>query len=244
VREKVLRRLVETLPRTRRPRGFIGQLKRFVASVDPVRARQYVRYLCFFTEEQKEGLYTPDFAAATAAEDPVAFIEELYRRADGPDHLDRTLAVDTASYLPDDICVKVDIASMSNSLEARSPFLDHHLMEFAAACPSSLKLRGWKGKYLLKKAAAPLLPPSITRRKKMGFGMPVAEWFRGELREMASDVLLGERAAQRGYFSREGVEVMLGEHLDLTRDHGYRLWSLLFLELWFREFIDGGTISS
>ena len=105
LREKVLRRLVESLPRTRRPRGFIGQLKRFVASVDPVRERQYVRYLCFFTEEQKEELYTPAFAAATAAEDPVSLVEELYRQADGTDHLDRTLAVDTGSYLPDDICV-------------------------------------------------------------------------------------------------------------------------------------------
>jgi asparagine synthase (glutamine-hydrolysing) len=238
LREKVLRRLVESLPRTRRPRGFIGQLKRFVASVDPVRERQYVRYLCFFTEEQKEELYTPDFAAATAAEDPVSLIEDLYRRADGTDHLDRTLAVDTGSYLPDDICVKVDIASMSNSLEARSPFLDHHLMEFAASCPSDLKLRGWKGKYLLKKAAAPLLPPAITRRRKMGFGMPVAEWFRRELKEMAGDVLLSDRALQRGYFVREGIESMLREHHDLSRDHGYRLWALLFLELWFREFID------
>jgi asparagine synthase (glutamine-hydrolysing) len=240
VRERILRRLVESLPRTKRPRGFVGQLKRFVASVDPVRERQYVRYLCFFTEEQKGDLYTPDFLAATSDDDPVGFIEELFRRSDGPDHLDRTLSVDTSSYLPDDICVKVDIASMANSLEARSPFLDHHLMEFAAACPGNMKLRGWQGKYLLKKAVAPLLPPEITRRRKMGFGMPVAEWFRGELKEMAHDLLLSERARQRGYFRREGIARLLQEHLDLSRDHGYRLWALLFLEMWFREFIDTG----
>jgi len=240
VREGILRRLVESLPRTKRPRGFVGQLKRFVASVDPVRERQYVRYLCSFTEEQKGDLYAPDFLAATSDDDPVGFIEELYRLSDGPDHLDRTLSVDTSSYLPDNICVKVDIASMANSLEARSPFLDHHLMEFAAACPGSLKLRGRQGKYLLKKAVAPLLPSEITRRRKMGFGMPVAEWFRGELKEMAHDLLLSERAQQRGYFRREGVARLLREHLDLSRDHSYRLWALLFLEVWFREFIDTG----
>jgi asparagine synthase (glutamine-hydrolysing) len=128
---------------------------------------------------------------------------------------------------------------MANSLETRSPFLDHHLMEFAASCPSSLKLRGWQGKYLLKEAVKDLLPPEIVRRRKMGFGMPVAEWFRGgDLREIARDVLLDRRALARGYFSREGVTRLIEEHLDLQRDHGYRLWSLLFLELWFRRFVD------
>ncbi len=239
LREGVIRTMVERLPRTRRPRGFIGQLKRFVSSVDPVRERQYVRYLCFFSEEQKKDLYTPEFSAAMSGEDSVGLVEELYRLADGRDFLDRTLFVDTHSYLPDDILVKVDIAGMSNSLETRSPFLDHHLMEFAAACPVRLKLRGWKGKYLLKEAVKDLLPPAIVRRRKMGFGMPVAEWFRGDLREIARDVLLDRRALARGYFSRDGVTRLFEEHLDLRRDHGYRLWSLLFLERWFRRFVDG-----
>jgi asparagine synthase (glutamine-hydrolysing) len=239
LREGVIRRVVERLPRTRRPRGFLGQLKRFVSSVDPVRERQYVRYLCFFSEEQKQDLYTPEFSAAMAGEDSVGLIEEIYRLADGRDFLDRTLYVDTRSYLPDDILVKVDIAGMANSLETRSPFLDHHLMEFTAACPSRLKLRGRQGKYLLKEAVKDLLPPEIVRRRKMGFGMPVAEWFRGgELREIAGDVLLDSRTLARGYFSREGVTRLLEEHLGLQRDHGYRLWSLLFLELWFRRFVD------
>jgi len=239
LREGVIRNVVEKLPRTRRPRGFLGQLKRFVSSVDPVRERQYVRYLCFFSEEQKKDLYTPEFSAAMAGEDSVGLVEEIYRLADGRDFLDRTLFVDTRSYLPDDILVKVDIAGMANSLETRSPFLDHHLMEFAAACPSSLKLRGRQGKYLLKEAVKDLLPPDIVRRRKMGFGMPVAEWFRGgDLREIAGDVLLDRRALARGYFSREGVTRLLEEHLDLQQDHGYRLWSLLFLELWFRRFVD------
>ncbi len=244
MRERLIRRAVEALPPTRRPRGFIGQLQRFVSSVDPVRERQYVRYLCFFTEEQKAGLYTEDFAARMSGEDSVGLVEELYRRADGRDFIDRTLFVDTHSYLPDDILVKVDIASMAHSLEVRSPFLDHRLLEFAARCPAGLKLRGWKGKHLVKKALEPHLPPGITGRRKMGFGMPVAEWFRGDLREMAVDLLLDGRCEQRGYFRTASVERLLEEHVSLRRDHGYRLWALLFLELWFREFVDGRAAAS
>jgi asparagine synthase (glutamine-hydrolysing) len=147
--------------------------------------------------------------------------------------------VDVHSYLPDDICAKVDIASMGNSLETRAPLLDHELLEFAAACPPELKLRGLTGKYLLKKALEPHLPREVLRRRKMGFGMPVAEWFRAELGTMAADLLLSQRAARRGLFRREAVERLFAEHRRLDADHGYRLWALLFLELWFREFVDG-----
>jgi asparagine synthase (glutamine-hydrolysing) len=238
LREGVLRRAIEALPGPRRPRGLVGRLKRFVATADPERERQYVRYFCAFTNDDKAGLYTPAFAARTAAEDSVALIEELYRSADGESFLDRTLSVDMHAYLPDDILAKVDIAGMGNALETRSPFLDHRLLEFAAACPPGLKLRGATGKYLLKKAMEPYLPRAVLRRRKMGFGMPVAEWFRGELGAMARDTLLSERAAARGLFRREALEGLFAEHASRRLDHGVRLWVLLFLELWFREFVD------
>lgn len=238
LREKILPRIVESLPGRCRPRGFLSQLKRFVTTVDPLRERQYVSYLCYFNGRQKNDLYTPEFREAVSGVDSAALVEELYGRADGEDFLDRTLFVDTHSYLPDDILVKVDIASMANSLEVRSPFLDHHLMEFAARCPVEMKLRGLTGKRLMKAALRPLLPPGITRRRKMGFGMPVAEWFRGDLREAAYGTLLDGRSLQRGYFTERGIRRLLEEHERAERDHGYRLWALLFLELWFREFID------
>ncbi|HEY6001157.1 MAG TPA: asparagine synthase (glutamine-hydrolyzing) [bacterium] len=239
LRDGLIRRAIEALPGTRRPRGFIGRLKRFVATADPSRERQYVRYLCMFANDAKAALLAPGFAARMAGVDSVALVEDLYRRADAPAFLDRTLFVDTHSYLPDDILVKVDIASMGNALETRAPFLDHRLLEFAAACPPGLKLRGATGKYLVKKALEPHLPREILYRRKMGFGMPVAEWFRGGLGEMAGDLLLSPRALQRGYFRRETLERLFGEHRSLEQDHGYRLWTLLFLELWFREFVDG-----
>ena len=140
-----------------------------------------------------------------AGEDSVALVEELYRRADGESFLDRTLSVDMHSYLPDDILAKVDIAGMGNALETRAPFLDHRLLEFAAACPPALKLRGTTGKYLLKKALAPYLPRQILHRRKMGFGMPVAEWFRGELGEHGRrPAALAARPAARLFPPRRG----------------------------------------
>jgi asparagine synthase (glutamine-hydrolysing) len=198
-----------------------------------------VRYFCAFANEDKLGLYSPPFAARMADVDSVALVQELYRRADGESFLDRTLSVDVHSYLPDDILAKVDIAGMGNGLETRAPLLDHRLLEFAAACPSSLKLRGATGKYLLKKALEPYLPRQILNRRKMGFGMPVAEWFRGELGEMAGDLLLSARALKRGYFRRDAVDRLIAEHRSCRADHGAKLWVLLFLELWFREFVDG-----
>jgi asparagine synthase (glutamine-hydrolysing) len=239
LREGLLRRAIEALPGPRRPRGFVGRLKRFVATADRSRERQYVRYLCIFTNQAKEELYAPGFAASLGGVDAVGLVERLYREADGASFLDRTLSVDVHSYLPDDILVKVDIAGMGNSLETRAPFLDHRLLEFAAACPPELKLRRLTGKYLVKRALGPYLPREVIRRRKMGFGMPVAEWFRGELRQPAADLLLSARALQRGIFRREAVERLIAEHGRRDADHGYRLWVLLFLELWFREFVDG-----
>src|SRR6185503_360399 len=130
---------------------------------------------------------------------------------------------------------KVDITSMANSLEARSPFLDHEVMEFAARLPVDLKLRGRQSKYLLKRAFGDLLPPENVERRKMGFGVPVGEWFRGPLRELLRDTLLSEQSG--GYFRQETVTRMVHEHLERRADHGFRLWNLLMLELWHREFI-------
>jgi asparagine synthase (glutamine-hydrolysing) len=241
LREGVVRRAVEALPGPRRTRGLLGRIRRFVAADAPTRERLYARLVCTFANDAKARLYTPAFAAATAGQDSVALVEALFAGAEAEDFLDRTLSVDVHSYLPDDILVKVDIASMGNALETRAPFLDHEVLEFAAACPPELKLRGGTGKYLLKKALAPYLPRAVLRRRKMGFGMPVAEWFRADLGEMAGDLLLSPRAVGRGYFRREAVEELLLEHRRRDADHGYRLWALLFLELWFRTFADHGV---
>jgi asparagine synthase (glutamine-hydrolysing) len=127
---------------------------------------------------------------------------------------------------------------MAHSLELRSPFLDHRVVEFAASLPSTLKLRGLTPKYLLRRAMRDVLPPAVLRRPKMGFGVPIDRWFRHELRDMARDLLLDARARQRGYFRPEEVGRYLDEHERGQAHHHDRLWALLMLELWHRSFVD------
>src|SRR5262245_1272206 len=183
-------------------------------------------------------IYTLDFARQVGTGASLALLDAAYAVSDGASFLERTVHTDIQMYLPDDLLVKMDIASMAHSLEVRSPFLDHKVVEFAAALPCGLKLRRLTHKYLLKKIMIGVLPASILRRKKMGFGLPIDHWFRHELREMAYDVLLSERARQRGYFRPEIVRRYLDEHVAGKAHHHFRLWNLLMLELWHRMFID------
>ena len=134
------------------------------------------------------------------------------------------------TYLPDDLMAKVDIASMAHGLEARSPFLDHRIVEFAAGLPIAEKT----SKRLLKRRFAGRLPPEILSRPKMGFGVPLSDWFRGPLRELARDHL----SRDRGYFRLEAVRRLLDDHVAGRADHGFRLWALVVLEAWHRVYID------
>lgn len=154
------------------------------------------------------------------------------------DSLDWMMRHDLNYYLPDCLMVKTDRASMANSLEVRCPFLDHAFVEYAATIPSNLKRDNTGGKIILKKAAARLLPPEILHKKKSGFGIPLANWFRGELSGFIKSMLLDNTALKRGLFEPGIVKIMIEEHIAGKRDWSNRLWALLFLEMWFREFID------
>jgi asparagine synthase (glutamine-hydrolysing) len=130
---------------------------------------------------------------------------------------------------------------MAASLEARSPFLDHKLVELAARIPSNLKLHGKTTKHILKLAAAGLLPDDIIHRQKHGFGVPVGRWFREDLRDYARDVLLDPAALARGYFRESAIRQLLDEHTSGQRNHGQQIWTLLTFEWWHRLFIDPPT---
>ncbi len=152
--------------------------------------------------------------------------------------MDATLLADTMTYLPNDLLVKVDIASMAVSLEARSPFLDHHVIEFAASLPENFKLRGLTTKYLLKRVLKRLLPAENLKRSKMGFGVPIGHWFRGQMQSFLCETLLSEKALSRGLFRPDVVRRLITEHTAGERDYAHQLWTLLMLELWFERFID------
>src|SRR6266567_382874 len=150
---------------------------------------------------------------------------------------------DFHTYLPDDLMVKVDVASMAHGLETRSPLLDHVLLEWAARIPPEVNMAGGRTKALFKAAMAPYLPGEILRRKKMGFGCPIDQWLRHELRDLAYDTLLAPAARARGLMRPDYVERLLNEHCAYQANHHTRLWALLMLELWFRTWIDGAAAS-
>ena len=142
------------------------------------------------------------------------------------------------TYLPNDLLVKVDIATMAVSLEARSPFLDQHVIEFANSLPEKFKVRGTTTKYLLKRMLKPILPAEILNRRKMGFGVPIGHWFRGKLEPFLRETLLSDKALNRGLFKPDAVKQLVELHTRGERDSAHKLWTLLMLELWFRRFID------
>jgi asparagine synthase (glutamine-hydrolysing) len=146
--------------------------------------------------------------------------------------------LDVATYLPGDLLPKSDVASMAHSLELRSPLLDRRVVELGLSLPEPLKLRGREGKQALRRAFGDLLPPPVAGRAKSGFGVPLARWFREDLRPLARELLLDERARSRGWFRPEAVERLLAEHDGGRADHGHRLWTLAMLELWQRTHVE------
>jgi asparagine synthase (glutamine-hydrolysing) len=219
--------------------GILYRGRRFLDGLAETRERRYARWFCHFYGDRRRELLTPEFQAAAGDGDELRLMLDLYRATDAPDFGDATLGVDAALYLPDDLLVKVDIASMAHSLEARSPFLDHEFMEFAATIPFDLKVRGRVKKYILKRALDGLLPETILHRPKMGFGVPIDRWLRQELRELLCDTLLSPRALGRGYFNVGVIPRMVDEHIQGRANWHYLLWTLLMLELWHRTHIDG-----
>jgi asparagine synthase (glutamine-hydrolysing) len=153
--------------------------------------------------------------------------------------LDQMLRVDLSWYLPGDLLVKMDIASMAHGLEVRSPFLDHRLLEFAFSLPPCYKVSGGETKFLLKRVVASFVPQGILTRKKMGFSLPLKEWFRGELQEFVRDTLLGPSLAMDRFFNRTAVERLVQGHLSGKENHTFRLWALILFNLWHKRFIEG-----
>jgi len=213
------------------------RLRRFAAGVAASGSRRYARWVTVLDDAAKHQLYTGDFARLLDR-DALKVLDAAFEDSDATTPAERASHADVRLYLPDDLLVKMDIASMAHSLEMRSPFLDHAVLEFAARLPSRLKLHGFRGKYLVRRLMAGVLPEPVLRRRKMGFAVPVADWLRHELHDLARDILLGARARQRGYFRPLAVERLLDEHAAAQRDHHTILWSLLMLELWHRTFLD------
>ncbi len=238
LRESVIKETVNLIPSSPTKRSRMKSAKRLLDAVALPRVDRYARWVSVFNDQTKQPLYSDFFKEQTQAADATGILGEWFKRANGIGILDAMLLTDQMTYLPNDLLVKVDIATMAVSLEARSPFLDHHVIEFAASLPQNLKLRRLTSKYLLKKVLRKLLPSENLNRRKMGFGVPVGHWFRGKMQPFLREVLLSEKAMRRGLFKPEAVRQLIELHVRGERDHSQQLWTLLMLELWFNQFID------
>jgi asparagine synthase (glutamine-hydrolysing) len=238
LRESVVRQTIELMPSSETKRSRIRDLKRFIQSASLPKVERYLRWVSVFDTQAKQDLLTENFARQTQDVSAASLLEPWFARANGSGIVDAVLLTDIMTYLPNDLLVKVDIATMANSLEARSPFLDHHVIEFAASLPVKLKLRGLTTKYLLKRMLTKLLPAENLDRRKMGFGVPIGHWFRGQLQPFLRETILAEKSLKRGLFRPEVVQRMVELHTRAERDYSPQLWTLLMLELWFQRFID------
>jgi asparagine synthase (glutamine-hydrolysing) len=196
---------------------------------------RYTRYMTRENGLPLDELYAPDYRRSIGDSHVDAVIADPWNRSSAEGLVDRLLDVDVATYLPGDLLVKIDIATMAHSLEARSPLLDHKLMEFAAALPARLKVRGGEKKVILRDAMRDLLPAEILDGPKRGFQVPMAEWLRGPLRPMLADLLLDQTARSRGVFRTPVVEQLIQRHTAGAADYSRGLWTLLAFELWHRQ---------
>jgi asparagine synthase (glutamine-hydrolysing) len=237
------------------PRRGVALGERALAALPPALARRWrierIRELLRAARDDPAGRYAPTIAFFGDRDKERGYGEALRDRLGGSafgllapyfveagDLVAGANRADIHTYLPDDLLVKVDVATMAHGLEARAPLLDHELVEWAARLPGAAKLVRGTTKALFREAMRPFLPHAVLTRPKRGFGCPIDRWFRNEIKEFAYDTLLSRRAGERGLFRPQYVRTLLDEHCASRRNHHTRLWALLMLELWFRMWID------
>jgi asparagine synthase (glutamine-hydrolysing) len=225
---------IRVLPSGRSPRSTPARVARLLETAALPGAERYGALMEVFPAPLREELYTAGLLASLGGARAASALLGLPPR---PGVAGLQL-LDARTYLPDDLLVKADRASMATSLELRSPLLDHTVLELGVSLPDSLRWSGRRGKVALRRAFAHLVPQELAARGKTGFGIPLGAWFKGPLRELAGDVLLGPRARARGHLRPAVVERLLSEHARGERDHGHRLWCLLVLELWQRSWLE------
>ncbi|MEP6635671.1 MAG: asparagine synthase (glutamine-hydrolyzing) [Acidobacteriota bacterium] len=227
------------------PGGLPGRLtaplrnaKKFARSAGLDFEERYLGYGTYFTDEAKQRLYTDDMRAATQGFDAYAGHRRYFGKVKDAAPLNRLLYVDLKTFLPCLNLMTTDKTSMAANLEVRVPFLNREMIEMTARMPPDLKLRGFKRKYILKRALEKLLPHDVVWRKKAGFGAPIRSWLRGPLRPLVDDLLSEETVRKRGLFRPEEVRRIINANLSGREDYNLQVFQLLNLELWHRQFVD------
>lgn len=241
---------LKRLPDSTARRSLLRRIRRFCEALGQSAPDRYMNWIQIFGEANRLDLYRESFVERLPDRDPNAFLRGAWGKTlsdrwgepDAPvspdsrrDPMSCAMAADLQTYMPGDLMTKVDIASMAHSLEARQPFLDYRLVEWAAALPVHWKMRHGRGKWLLYDTFRELLPSAIWNRPKMGFGVPIGKWFRTSLRDRTYDALLSKDTRCHAMFREEAIRSIVDEHMSGRANHQYRLWNLLFLELWLRH---------
>ncbi len=230
-----LNRVMQWLPDSSRQRSLMRRAKRFCEALGQPPLRRYMNWIQIFSERLRAELYTDGFVEKLPGDDPVEFIQAAWQRVGQRDLITKASLGDMLTYLPCDLNTKVDIASMAHGLEVRQPMLDYRVAEFASALPIGLKYNRGRGKQLLRKAFGERLPGEVFTRAKMGFGVPIADWFKGPLRSLLEETLLNPQALSAAYLKTDVVRRLVQQHVTGQVNHAYRLWTLLFLELWLQR---------
>ena len=225
------------LPDSHDFRNPLRRAKRFLQAVQNPMVQRYDQWLGCFTSAERRDLLTGNAQSEIQKRSPSPdeWMSGLFHYYRHYDVVDTCMAVDVTSYLPFDLLVKVDIATMASSLEARSPFLDHEVMELASRMPVHYKLHGRQTKHILKRTFSDLLPRQIQTRTKSGFGVPMQEWLRGPLNPLMRDTLAPDVIRKRGMINENYVVRLVEEHSSGLTDHSNKLWCLMMLEHWYRE---------
>jgi asparagine synthase (glutamine-hydrolysing) len=231
--ERVLRPLAELLPVSHENFSLDFKLKRFLRGAGWRPELRDQVWIGSFTPEEQRGLLAN--TGEIDGYDDILNAEKNCPAAAST--MERLIYLYCKFYMQDDILVKVDRASMACALEARAPFLDYTFVEFVNSIPFGLKLKGFKTKYILKRAMADKLPPDILARGKKGFGIPIAKWFRNELRELLLDTLSERRIRQQGIFDYPALARLVNEHLQGVKDNRKQLWTVFMFQLWFEKYM-------
>lgn len=235
--QAVFTRMIFSLPVSLRDMSVDFKAKQFLRGIGLASEIRFFAWMSAFLEQERQALLSPEFKASfhpgSPFEDVLRYVSESKLLKD----FERILYLSLKLYLQDDILVKVDRASMANSLEVRVPYLDHTFVEYAAKLPSLYKLRGLTTKYILKQATKDVLPKEIVQRKKKGFGIPLSKWFHGELKAMLLSYLNEDRIKKAGIFHYPYIERLLEEHFARKCDHRKQLWTLLVFEMWREQYL-------
>lgn len=229
---------VNNLPSSDGKVSLDAKLKRFVANAEQAPEDAHAGWRNIFNARQREELLQPIWNDPQVRSDAVDLYRELFAQTSARHPLNRLLYVDTRFYLPNDMLVKVDRMTMAHGLEARSPFLDYRLVEFAATLPPNLKLHNlWHKKYILKKAMENRLPRRIVWRGKAGFNVPNARWMKGDLKPFVTDILSPQRIRAMGFLAEPVVAQLLKDHFTGVNDCSHQIWGLLTLSIWWHTFV-------